>query len=110
MESCYTEMKNIEQRLRELAKLDYPQYRSRYMPDGSLETKITAEYLEEQSLISRWNELQKYERSFVKRNPLLISLDLDLILTGLQKRQYDPSIAGRIAVSVYLNTGFSMSS
>jgi hypothetical protein len=102
----YTEMDNIIERLKELGKMDYPQKRSYKMADGGWVTEDVPEYLEEQSLIARWNELQAYERALAPgycRNRLMISLRLDLIASDLSKESYDSTLASRIAVSVYTN-------
>jgi hypothetical protein len=100
----YVEMENIIARLGELAKLDYPHKRTYRSPDGNWVTENVPEYLEEQSLITRWNELNNYERALAPgycRNRLLVSLRLKFA-TG--RPEFDPALAARIAVSVYENT------
>ena len=99
----YIEMENIMERLRELGKMDYPHKRTRYIPGGGAITEDVPEYLEEQALIKRWYELQKYERALDPsycRNSLLISLRLSFVI----KAEFDPKIAARIAISVYRNS------
>ena len=59
----YVEMENIMDRLKELGKLDYPHKRTYKTTDGDWVTEEVPEYLEEQSLIARWYELQHYERA-----------------------------------------------
>ena len=98
----YTLMDNIMTRLKELAKLDYPHKRTYRAPGGNWITEDVPEYLEKQSLIARWYELQDYERALDTgycRNHLLVSLRLEFI-TG---KKYDPTVAARIADSVYKN-------
>lgn len=102
----YTEMENIMERLKELGKLDYPHKRTYRVPDGDWITEDVPEYLEEQSLIKRWYELQNYERALAPgycRNHLMLSLRLGSPFADISKAEYDTTLATRIAVSVYEN-------
>ena len=102
----YIEMETIMERLKELGKLVYPHKRTYKNPNGEWITETVPEYLEEQSLIARWYELQNYERAIDPgycRNRLIISLRLGLIETAPTGIKYNPSLAARIAVSVYEN-------
>jgi hypothetical protein len=97
-------MENIMKRLKELGKLDYPHKRTYQTPDNGWVTEDVPEYLEEQSLITRWYELQNYERALDSgycRNHLMVSLRLSSLLADLAGVEYDTAIAARIAVSVY---------
>ena len=101
----YVEMDKIMERLRELSKLEFPRYRSHYASDGNLVTEATAEYLEQESLIVRWNEFFEYEKALagaVCRNHLLVSLRLRSVVHG--PARFDPTVAATIAISVYRNS------
>ena len=102
----YIEMENIMDRLKELGKLDYPHKRTYKTTDGDWVTEEVPEYLEEQSLIARWYELQHYERALNPgycRNHLMLSLRLGSPFVNLSRAEYDTTLAVRIAVSVYQN-------
>ena len=102
------EMESILARLRELEKLDFPQYRSYRRPDGVwVDREPVPEYLEQEELIRRWRELQEIERYFCSgHNPLLISLRLRCISNNLadEPAALDIPLLIRIALSVYRNT------
>lgn len=102
----YLEMDNIWKRLKELGRLNFPQFRSHYAPDGRCITEEVSEYLEQESLIIRWKELREYERKLDTsycRNHLLVTLRLDMISQSLSGIEYDPTVAATIAISVYNN-------
>lgn len=102
----YAEMENILIRLKELDKMGYPHYRTTYLPEGGAVTAEVPEYLEEQSLIARWNSLQEYERALdcnFCKNRLLVSLRLDTLSCSHKSEMYDPAVAYCIAISVYRN-------
>lgn len=79
------EMEDIFDRLKELDKLDFPQYRSYQRPDGTwVDREPIPEYLEREKLIRRWQEIQKIERYFhSEHNDLLISFRLWRIANDL---------------------------
>lgn len=103
------EASEILTRLGELAKLDFPQYRSYRTANGEwIEREPVPEYLEQQELIRRWNELHAFEQYFSRRhNPLLVGLSLNIIANDLSQspRPLDNMLQYRIAVSVYENAG-----
>ena len=103
----YTMMNDIMTRLEELGKLRFPQYRTHYTQDGVFVTEAVPEYLEQEELIKRWYQLQDYERALepsYQHNRLLISLNISLAVSGYANASYDPTVAARIAVSVYTNS------
>lgn len=103
----YIEMVNIWNRIGVLSRTQYPHYRTHYLPDGSFVTEEVPEYLEQQSLIARWNSLHRYEEALAGtkcKNELLVSIKLDLLADGLAGEKYDPAVAHRIAISVYKNS------
>jgi len=100
-------MESIMDRLKELGKMDYPHKRSHYAPDGQLITVDVPEYLEEQSLIARWYVLRDYDWALsgnTCKNHLLISLRLQMVGVSLGDEPFDPTLAARIAISVYRNS------
>ena len=98
------EMEDIFDRLKELDKLDFPQYRSYQRPDGTwVDREPIPEYLEQEELIRRWWEIKKIEQYFHREhNGLLISLRLWCITNNLKD---DPEpmnvpLLARIATTV----------
>ena len=96
--------REILARLGELAKLDFPQYRSYRTAEGEwIDREPVPEYLEQQELIRRWQELQAIERYFGGcHNRLLVGLRLSAIADGLScpTRLVNKALQHRIAVSV----------
>ena len=80
------EQEDILDRLKELGKLDFPQYRTYQRPDGTwVDREPVLEYLEQEALINRWRELQRIEQYFhMEHNHLLIDLRLWCIANSLQ--------------------------
>lgn len=103
------QQREILSRLRELAKLDLPQCRSYRTADGKwVDREPVPEYLEQQELIRRWQELHAVEQYFSRcHNPLLVGLRLNAIADGLNRptSQEKWALQYRIAVSVYENRG-----
>lgn len=98
------EMEDILGRLQELDKLDFPQYRSYQRPDGTwVDREPVPEYLEQEKLIRRWQEIQKIEQYFhMEHNELLVSHRLWCIANNLKD---DPEpmnvpLLARIATTV----------
>lgn len=91
----------ILERLRELDKLDFPQYRSYQRADGTwVDREPVPEYLEQEELIRRWREIRKIEQYFhSEHNPLMISLCLTADTKGM-----NIPLLTRIAISVYQNS------
>lgn len=104
-------MEDIFDRLKELDKLNFPQYRSYRRPDGTwVDREPVPEYLEQEELIRRWQEIQEIERYFhTAHNHLMISLRLWCIANGLQDEPepMDVPLLSRIATSVYQNTAIA---
>lgn len=98
------EMEDIFDRLNELGKLDFPQYRSYRRPDGTwADREPVPEYLEQEELIRRWQEIQKIERYFhSEHNGLLISLRLWCVANDLadDPAPMDIPLLYRIAATV----------
>lgn len=98
------EMEDIFGRLKELDKLNFPQYRTYQRPDGTwVDREPVPEYLEREELIRRWQEIQKIERYFhTEHNGLLISLRLWCIANSLkdEPEPMDIPLLLRIATSV----------
>ena len=98
------EMEDILGRLRELDKLDIPQYRSYQGPDGTwVDREPVPEYLEQEELIRRLRELQEIERYFHgEHNSLLIGLRLWRLANDLQDEPepMDIPLLFRIATTV----------
>lgn len=98
------EMEDIFCRLKELDELNFPQYRTYQRPDGTwVDREPVPEYLEQEELIRRWQEIQKIERYFhTEHNGLLISLRLWCIANSL-KDEPEPMnvpLLARIAATV----------
>ena len=98
------EREAIFDRLKELAKLDFPQYRTYQHPDSAwADREPVPEYLEQEGLIRRWRELQRIERYFhMEHNQLLIDLRLWCIANGLkdEPEPMDIPLLARIATTV----------
>lgn len=100
------DMEQLLVRLRELGKIDFPQYRSYRREDGTeVDHSPTPEHLERAELIRRWWELREIEQYFhMEHNHLLISLRLQGI-AHKSEDLIDFPLQWRIATSVYRNTG-----
>lgn len=94
----------ILERLWELNKLDFPQYRSYQRTDGTwVDREPVPEYLEQEELIRRWREIRKIEEYFhSEHNPLIISLRLTA-----DTKSMDIPLLTCIAISVYQNSAVS---
>lgn len=94
------EKEDIFARLQVLSKMDFPHYRTYKQADGTwVDREPVPEYLEQEELIRRWNELRAIERFFdpwTTNNPLIVSLRLSAPIE-------DASLQYRIAKSVYEN-------
>ena len=103
----HTMMENIMTRLEELGKLNPPKRRTHYTLDGPV-TEDVPEYYEQEELIRRWYELQRYKRAIdpaYHHNRLIVALNLEFVVSGVA--DFDPTVAARIAVSVYTNSPWS---
>lgn len=94
-------------RLKELSKMEFPQFRTCMKPDGTwAEREPVPEYIEEERLQQIWWQIMAYENWFNScHNHLLISLRLNALANDL-KDQPDPidmALLHRIAHSVYCN-------
>ena len=98
------EQEDIFDRLKELGKLDFPQYRTYQRPDGTwVDREPVPEYLEQEALIRRWRELQRIEQYFhMEHNHLLIALRLRCIANSLkdEPEPMDIPLLTRIATTV----------
>lgn len=98
------EQEDIFDRLKELGKLDFPQYRTYQRPDGTwVDREPVPEYLEQEALIRRWRELQRIEQYFHREhNHLLVSLRLRCIANSLkdEPEPMDIPLLTRIAMMV----------
>lgn len=102
----YIMMDQIWERLGELGKMTIVRYNTTLAPDGTYETKETPEYLEQESLIRRWYELNEYKNVLAGamcKNNLLVSFRLSAVRDGLAGEKYDYGMGTRIAISVYEN-------
>ncbi|RKI66727.1 hypothetical protein D7V91_11525 [bacterium 1xD42-67] len=98
------EMEDILNRLKELSKLDFPKYRTYKRPDGTwVDREPVPEYLEQEELIRRWQELQAVEQYFHREhNQLLIGLQLWCLANDLadEPKPMDIPLLVRIATTV----------
>lgn len=98
------EQEDIFNRLKELGKMEFPQYRTYQRPDGTwVDREPVPEYLEQKELIRRWWEIQKVEQYFhMEHNQMLISLRLWCIANSLkdEPEPMDIPLLARIAMSV----------
>lgn len=98
------EQEDIFARLKELGKLDFPQYCTYQRPDGTwVDREPVPAYLEQEDLIRSWRELQKIEQYFhMEHNHLLIDLRLWCIANGLkdEPEPMDIPLLFRIATTV----------
>ncbi len=103
------EMEDILVRLRELERMDFPQYRTYKRSDGTwVDHEPVPEYLEQKELIRRYEELlaiKRYFDTFNTYNPLMVSVRLLDIENNLKDApdQIDLFLLSRIARSVYKN-------
>lgn len=107
--TLYELREDILTRLRELSCINFPKYRTYKRPDGTwVEHEMTPEYIEQEELIRRFNEIQKVEHYFGKRkNALSISVDqwaIELWVAGEHMSPQTFEIQSRIARVVYTNT------
>lgn len=98
------EQEDIFNRLKELGKMEFPQYRTYQRPDGTwVDREPVPEYLEQKELIRRWWEIQKVEQYFhMEHNQLMISLRLWCIANSLkdEAEPMDIPLLSRIAMTV----------
>lgn len=98
------EQEDIFNRLKELGKMEFPQYRTYQRPDGTwVDREPVPEYLEQKELIRRWWEIQKIAQYFhMEHNQLLITLRLRRIANSLkdEPEQMDIPLLSRIAMTV----------
>lgn len=106
--SLFQYQEEILARLKELAKMDFPQYRTYKRPDGTwVDREPVPEYLEQEKLTRIWREIQEFENWFhLCHNHLLVSLRLWQIADNLQEvpPPIDLELQWRIAYSVYTNS------
>lgn len=98
------EREDIFDRLKELSKMHFPRYRTYRRPDGTwVDREPVPEYLEQETLIRRWQELQRIEQYFhMEHNSLLISFRLQYIANSLkdEPEPMDIPLLTRIATTV----------
>lgn len=105
------EIEEILARLRELDKQDFPQYRTYRREDGAwIDREPVPEYLEQEQLICRWQELRKIEQYFhMEHNQLLIDLRLQCIANSLadEPMPMDLPLLTHIAQAVFSNAAIT---
>lgn len=111
--SISAELERILARLKELGRMDFPQYRSYRRPDGTwVDREAVPEYQEQEKLIQQWRQLQALERRLAPHpSHLLVSLRLEQLYNSLldEPQPMDPTLLWNIAVSVSRNAPASIS-
>lgn len=111
--SISAEMERILARLKELGRMDFPQYRSYRRPDGTwVDREAVPEYQEQKKLIQQWRQLQALERRLAPHpSRPLVSLRLEQLYNSLldEPQPMDPTLLWHIAVSVSRNAPASIS-
>lgn len=111
--SISAEMERTLARLKELGRMDFPQYRFCRRPDGTwVDREAVPEYQEQEKLIQQWRQLQALERRLAPHpSHLLVSLRLEQLYNSLldEPQPMDPTLLWHIAVSVSRNAPASIS-